>query len=156
MDAFEWDLLKGIPKESANRVLGLGSQRILAPGSTLFSLGDEATHLFLVVRGKANLTLPIRLEGTHKSAVVEERSPGQLLGWSGIIPPHRYTLQAITPVETELLALPRTPLLELFSSEPELGYAVLSNIARIIGQRLQLFQTMWVREMQRAVEGRSV
>ena len=155
MDAGDWDLLRGIPKESANRVLDLGSQRILAPGSTPFGLGDEATHLFLVVRGKANLTLPIRLEGSHESAVVEERTPGQFLGWSGLIPPHRYTLQAVTPVETELLALPRSDLLKLFSSEPELGYAVLSNVARIIGQRLQMFQTMWVREMQRAVEGRS-
>jgi CRP-like cAMP-binding protein len=64
-------------------------------------------------------------------------------------------LQASVPEKTELLALPREALLELFSHEPSLGYQVFRNVARVIGQRLQLFQTMWIREMQRAIESRS-
>ena len=31
----------------------------------------------------------------------------------------------------------------------------MSNLGRIIGQRLQLFQAMWAREMQRLVEMRN-
>jgi hypothetical protein len=29
---------------------------------------------------------------------------------------------------------------------------VASNLARIVGQRLTIFQTMWIRELQRVVE----
>jgi hypothetical protein len=32
------------------------------------------------------------------------------------------------------------------------GYAVSLNLAAVIGERLQLFQAMWLREMQRTVE----
>jgi hypothetical protein len=41
-----------------------------------------------------------------------------------------------------------------FSENPQAGYAVSMNLASVIGERLQLFQTMWVREMQRMVEAR--
>jgi hypothetical protein len=42
----------------------------------------------------------------------------------------------------------------MFSASPEVGYAVTLNLAAVIGQRLQVFQTMWLREMQRVVEMR--
>ena len=87
--------------------------------------------------------------------LVEARLPGQTLGWSGLIPPHVYTLKAVAAMETELLVLPRSSLLSHFSDHPRVGYTVLSNLAMTIGERLQLFQTIWVREMQRTVGSRS-
>jgi hypothetical protein len=35
------------------------------------------------------------------------------------------------------------------------GYAVTRNLAAVIGQRLQVFQAMWLREMQRVIDTRS-
>lgn len=156
MATADWDLLEGIPREDVTRVLALGSSKTLPEGTVLFALGDQATHLFLVVGGRVSLTLPLRVGGAHRDGLVEERLAGQFLGWSGLIPPHQYTLQAVASEKTELLALPRTALLDLFSDEPQLGYAILTNVARVIGRRLQVFQTMWIREMQRSLESRSV
>lgn len=156
MATAEWDLLEGIPEEDVTRVLSLGSSKTLSKGTVLFALGDQATHLFLVVGGTVSLTLPLRVGGAQKDGMVEERLPGQFLGWSGLIPPHQYTLQAAAASETELLALPRTALLELFSADPRLGYSILTNLARVLGRRLQVFQTIWIREMQRSLENRSV
>jgi len=51
-----------------------------------------------------------------------------------------------------LLALSRQALRDHFASHPAVGYAVALNLATVIGQRLQLFQAMWLREMQRTVE----
>lgn len=154
MSLQSWDLLADIPEDGRRAVLDLGASRALPAGTVVFGLGDEASELFLVVTGKVNLTLPVHLEGKHLDATVEERLPGQLLGWSGLVPPHRYTLRAVATEETELLALPRAALLDLFAARPELGYAVLSNVAAVIGRRLQIFQTMWIREMQRVIETR--
>jgi hypothetical protein len=50
--------------------------------------------------------------------------------------------------------LSREALNELLRAAPDLGYAVSRNLATLIGERLQIFQTMWVREMQRSVEMR--
>ena len=84
--------------------------------------------------------------------LVEERMPGQMLGWSALIPPHRFTLNATAPLATELVALPRPALLDHFATHPQVGYTVLTNLAAIIGHRLQVLQAMWLREMQRVIE----
>ena len=78
-----------------------------------------------------------------------------MVGWSGLIPPHRFTLQARAAVDTELLALPGPTLRTLLLEKPEVGYPVVSNLARIVGERLTIFQTMWIRELQRSVENQS-
>ena len=78
--------------------------------------------------------------------------PGHLLGWSGLIPPHRFTVKASAAENTELLALTRAPLLAHFEGNPKVGHIVFSNLARIVGQRLQVFQTLWIREMQHVVK----
>jgi CRP-like cAMP-binding protein len=146
------DLLAGLSDEDAGRVLALGSRVTISGGSELFRLGDEADRIFLIRRGRIRLTLPMQVRGRPESILVEECAAGQTVGWSALIPPYRLTLTAIAPLETELIALSREALNELLRAAPDLGYAVSRNLAALIGQRLQIFQTMWVREMQRSVE----
>ena len=146
------DLLAGLPDEDAGRVLALGSRLTISGGSELFRLGDEADRIFLIRRGRIRLTLPMQVRGRSESVLLEECAAGQTVGWSALIPPYRFTLTATAPLETELIALSREALNELLRTTPDLGYAVSRNLAALIGQRLQIFQTMWVREMQRSVE----
>lgn len=148
----EPDLLKGLNNEQMAQALALASRISLPGGSELFGLGAEADRLFLIDRGRVRLTLPMQLRGQDQDILVEERSSGQTVGWSALIPPYRFTLKATTVVDTELIALSRESLRALFAAFPEIGYTVSVNLAAVIGQRLQLFQTMWLREMQRVVE----
>lgn len=149
------DLLSGFSPSEVERVLALGTRRIIPTGASLFRLGDPAEHLFLTERGRIRLTLPMQVRGREENILVEERSPGQTVGWSALIPPYRFTLTASVPLETEVIALPREALREYFASNPHAGYQVALNLAVVMGHRLQLFQTMWMREMQRTVEVRS-
>lgn len=145
------DLLAGIAPAEAQSVLALGTMVNLGAGGVLFELGDVADAVYLIRRGRIALTLPLQVSGEHQDVFIEERAPGQTLGWSALIPPFRFTLKATAPLESELLALPRAPLLEYFAERPHVAYAVSLNLAAIIGQRLQVFQAMWLREMQRLV-----
>jgi len=148
----QWELLSGLVAEDGEKVLALGIRKTLAEGDILFSLGAEATHIYLVERGGMNLTMPVRIGGIQKEMTVEDRGQGQSLGWSALIPPHRFTLQAQAREPTQLLAISRADLFEFSSRNPAAGYTVISNLARVVGQRLQIFQAMWIREMQRYVE----
>jgi CRP-like cAMP-binding protein len=94
----------------------------------------------------------MRVRDRDEDILIEERTAGQTLGWSALIPPNRFTLTATALVQTEVIALPRTALLEHFARTPEVGYAVTRNVAAVVGQRLQVFQAMWLREMQRVVK----
>jgi len=148
------DLLKGLEEEEAGRVLALGKRVVLTTGAELFHLGDPAACMYLVARGRLRLTLPMQVRSQDEDVMVEERSAGQTVGWSALIPPHRFTLTATAPLETEVIALPREALNGYFAAHPETGYTVSLNLASVIGHRLQLFEAMWVREIQRMVEMR--
>lgn len=146
------DLLMRLSTDEAGQILALGSRTIVRSGQDLFQLGDAAESIYLVERGRIKLTLPMQVRGRTEDVFVEERNPGQTVGWSALIPPYRFTLKATAPLETEVIALARDALLDYFTAHPAVGYTVSINLAAVIGQRLQLFQAMWLREMQRMVE----
>ena len=148
----ESELLRDIGHDAARRVLSLGTSAILPAGEVLFDLGGDADRLFIIQRGRISLTLPMKIESRAVDVLVEEKLAGEVVGWSAIIPPHRFTLKAAAAVETELLAIPREALLARLAGEPALGYGLTRAVARIMGQRLQLFQAMWLRQMQRLLE----
>lgn len=151
----DYDLLKGLEPSDVERTLALGSRIRLASGAELFRLGIQADYLYVVSRGQVNLTLPMKVRGQETDVLVEERTAGQTVGWSALIPPHRFTLRATVPVETEVIAFARYALEKFLAGEPRIGYMVSLNLAAVIGQRLQLFQAMWLREVARMVELRA-
>ena len=149
------ELLKDLTADEVERILALGTRIAVPSGTSLFRLGDPAERLFLIERGQIRLTLPMRVRGREEDVFVEERTAGQTVGWSALIPPHKFTLAATAPLETEVTALPREELRKYLAGNPTLGYKITLNLAIVIGHRLQLFQAMWLREMQRTVEAHS-
>jgi CRP/FNR family transcriptional regulator, cyclic AMP receptor protein len=146
------DLLNGLSSAEAEQVLELGTRMIVPSGTLLFRLGDSADRLFLIECGGVRLTLPMEIRGQDKDILVEERLPGQTVGWSALIPPYRFTLSATASSDTEVIALPRESLREYFAAHPAAGCKLSLNLAVVIGHRLQLFQTIWLREMGRTVQ----
>ena len=146
------DVLVGIAEKEAAEVLALGSRIALSAGQVLFSLGDAAHSLYVVERGRIALTLPMTVRDKEQDVLIEERSPGQSLGWSALVPPNRFTLKATAAVDTEVVALSRAALFDHFAAHPGAGYAVMRNLSAVVGHRLQVMQAMWLREVQRVVE----
>ena len=150
------DLTRGLRDDEAAQVLALGSRLAIPSGGELFRLGAEADSLYIIERGRIALTLPMQVQGHEQDILVEERLPGQTVGWSALIPPHRFTLKATAPLETDVLVLTRAGLQDYFAKFPAVGYVVTHNLASVVGQRLQVFQAMWLREMQRVIELRAL
>lgn len=147
-----YELMNGLASAEVEQVLGLGTTLSAPAGTTLFRLGEAADRLFLTTRGRIRLTLPLQIRGHEENILTEEISAGQTVGWSAVIPPCVFTLTATTLLESELIVLPREALQAFSIAHPAAGCKIAQNLAFVIGHRLQLFQTMWLREMQRTVE----
>ena len=116
------ELLNGLSSAEAEQVLKLGTRMVVPAGTSLFRLGDPADRLFLVERGRIKLTLPMSVRGPEEDTFVEERAPGQAVGWSALIPPYRFTLTATAALyDAEVIALPREALLTYFAGNPAPG-----------------------------------
>ncbi len=146
------DLLAKLTPEQAGQVMALGTRITVGRGEGLFRLGDTADRVFVIQRGRIRLTLPMQVRGRDEHVLVEESGPGETIGWSALTPPYRFTLTATAPLETEVIAISREALQSHFEAFPAVGQTVSLNLASVIGERLQVFQTMWLREMQRTVE----
>jgi CRP/FNR family transcriptional regulator len=145
------ELFRGLDESEIAAINALAQRVRLGAGEVLFRLGDEATWLYSIQWGRISLTLPMQVRNRDENVLIEERLPGQTVGWSAVIPPHHVTMTASALAETELLAIPRDPLLHLLEARPDLGYRVVRNVGGVIGHRLQVLQAMWLREMQRFV-----
>ena len=146
------ELLKGLPDDDAAWIVALGHPMRLSASQVLFNLGAPADSIYVIRQGRIALTLPMQVGGREQDVMVEERAPGQTVGWSALIPPHRFTLKASAAVDSEVVALGREALSGHFAAHPALGYAVSRNLGSVVGHRLQVMQAMWLREVQRVVE----
>ena len=152
MNTPQTDLLQGLSPDEVEQALSLGTRITLASGKELFHLGQEADRLYIIARGRLRLTMPMQVRGRQENVLVEEQGPAETVGWSALIPPYRFTLTATAALETEVVALSREALRSLFSEYPAIGCTLSLNLAAVVGQRLQLFQAMWAREVERMIE----
>ena len=133
------------------RLLAVARQQHCHQGECLFLLGDHADRLYVVLRGKVELTFPLSFGGVVRDVPVESKTPGSALGWSALVKPHRFTLSARAAETSELAAFLRQDLLRVFEAEPRIGCVVMRHIAEVVGRRLLQVQALWARELQRAV-----
>ena len=110
---------QGSPEEDGRERAGARARALALPaGAVLFHLGDAADSLFLVERGRIALTLPMQVRGQRGGRPDRGAAPGPDLGWSALIPPHRFTLKATAPSTPRCSRSPRTALLEHFARAP--------------------------------------
>ncbi len=149
------ELLNGLSSAEADQILALGTRMTVPSGGSLFRLGDAADRLFLIERGRIRLTFPMLVRGREEEVLMEEKLPGETVGWSALVPPYRFTLSATAPLETEVIALQRERFCAYCESSPAVGFRISMNLAILVAQRLQLVQAMWMREIERTVEQKS-
>ena len=146
------ELLAGLEPQHITALVNLADTVSLQSGTRLFSLGDRADNLYVVLSGRVLLSLPLNIKGGPQDVFVEEKRPGEILGWSALVPPHRFTLSASARMDSTLAVFRQDQLKELFEQVPALGHTVILNLATVLGNRLHKVQAMWVREVQRGLD----
>jgi CRP/FNR family transcriptional regulator, cyclic AMP receptor protein len=131
--ANEVALLVGRPQSDWAKVLAHTETRRFSPGETIITAGETDRTLYLLTEG----SLGVRLDGqTNKTfkAIDAPSVVGEVAFLDG--GPRSATLFAIT--EGELLRLRMESFETLAAREPELGRAILFDLARIVTARLRL------------------
>ena len=109
-------------------------------GDRLFKEGDPADKFYLVRHGLIALEQYVPNRGM---LAVETIGPGEIAGWSWLVPPHRWQLSARAVEPTRAIELDGACLRGKCDDDPELGYVLLSRISGELVQvitraRLQL------------------
>lgn len=150
MDA---EVFGGLDGRCVEALASAAEARTLDGGEVLFRLGEDATRLYVVGSGQLELTLPISIESEARELRIETRGPRSTVGWSALIPPHRFTLSAHAVGQVEVFGLTRGALEAAFQEDPHSGYLFMKHVCTGIGQRLAQMQALWARELRHAVGG---
>jgi CRP-like cAMP-binding protein len=117
-------------------------------GDKLFTEGDDAIHLWVVVEGSVDLRfeLPDRSPTSGKMTIdsveVEEKEPeAKVLGWSCFVPPHKMRLSAYCVTKCcKIVRVLKSDLLQLFNNDALMGYLFMSYMIKVVGFRFHQFQ----------------
>ncbi len=136
----------GLPEDDLARLVPLAEEITCAAGNLLFKEGEDASRLYILLSGKVNVQVqPIAL--TQPLTVVSLSSAGQLVGWSGFMPPSYYTASAVCLEDTRLLAFDGAAFNRVLDENPALGLVIMRRIAGVISQRLRSIQSVVLKNL---------
>lgn len=127
----EVDLFRNLSGDQISAVVALGRSLRISAGQTLGEGGETREKLFVIIDGEARLTAHADIgEIVVRIAGPEESFPlAVLLGEGSLITAG----EALT--DMELLEIPRAPLLDLCSRNPQIGMGIYSAIAKLFANR---------------------
>jgi CRP-like cAMP-binding protein len=127
---------------SRGRVISSGA------GYTLFDRGQNADELMILQEGVVELRFPVQILGVTRAVTMEVKQAGDVVGWSALITPYRFTLSARTASKCILTGISRDSLQAFFETDPQTGYVFMRNLAGVVGRRLQAMQAIWMHDLQ--------
>lgn len=139
----------GLNQEHLATIANVSDELTAEPGSRFFNEGDELDSLYLVLEGIAAVVLEVpdenveqpvsgQLTGklTTRDVVIGAIGPGEVFGWSALVPPHRATSSAKATTRCRVVTFDRRKLELALEADPAFGYQIMQRIARVISDRL--------------------
>jgi CRP-like cAMP-binding protein len=125
------DLLRGLGKEFVKAVMDFAHKEDHKRGFLLFREGDRATHFFILLKGRVNITLG---ETGHTVYTVDH--PGEAFGLSSLIGRERYIASAECKEPTKLLRFSAKEFEKVIEADPVNSLAFFRRLAGALGARL--------------------
>ncbi|HET9697370.1 MAG TPA: Crp/Fnr family transcriptional regulator [Terriglobales bacterium] len=110
------------PAELASALHPYGSAMTHPGGKVLFSRGEKAHGLFLLLSGSARLSIP--------GALDRSVGPGSLLGVPGTLSKGIYSLSAELLEESQVLFVPSERVAALLAERPAIGFQMVQLLSR--------------------------
>jgi CRP-like cAMP-binding protein len=95
--------------------------------------GDETGVFAVMVRGRVALRMRVPERGPVTILTVE---PGDVVGWSALVPPHRSTSTAVATEATTLIVFEARALRRLLEADLALAATLYPRLLEAIGRRL--------------------
>jgi CRP-like cAMP-binding protein len=130
----EHAFLENLAPRHLKTLVECASECKLPVGHDLWRQGEEANGFYLVHWGEIAVGLDIPHQGFLR---LDTLGPGDVLGWSWFLAPHRSHFDARTMTPVEALLFDTTRLRKLCEQDRELRCELLSRIAPIIVRRLE-------------------
>lgn len=127
------EFFAGLEPDQLAALAAIATDVEFAAGEAIFEEGGEADAAFAIVEGSVALELDVSHRGHH---IVQTLHEGEVLGWSWLFPPHRWSFGALALDPTHLIRFDAGQLRQLQDEDHVLGYEVMKRFAQVMTSRL--------------------
>jgi len=124
----------GLEKRHIQFIVGCATNMHFAEDAIIFREGDPADHFYFVREGLVAIELMVPQRGFTTLQTV---GPGDVVGWSWLLPPYRWHFAARTSQPTRALAFDAKCLRAKCEDDHDLGYELFKRFSRVIAERLE-------------------
>jgi len=123
----------GLSPEAVTRLAAIAEVRDLGPGELVIREGQVAESLGIVLAGRVALRMLVPERGMVTILTVE---PGDVVGWSAVVPPYRGTDDAVAIEPVRLLQFPGDALRLLLRADNALAASLYPRLLQAVSRRL--------------------
>lgn len=133
------ELFGNLEEEELARLAPLCSDYVVVEDAMVFTEGGKASHIYVLKEGKLALQKAIRTPNARspRRTTVAFCNPEEIVGWSSLVDPFKYTLSAVAWNSSRLIRIDSRQLRKLLESHPEMGFKVMSSLSSVFSRRLK-------------------
>ncbi|MEM0440613.1 MAG: Crp/Fnr family transcriptional regulator [Candidatus Caldarchaeum sp.] len=125
---------KGLDEEKINALASIGSLARYTAGQKIFEENEVHRKFYLIVYGQIALYFYIPGRGEFRFETI---GPGQVLGWSSLVPPFKKTAGAIVLENTLSIVFDSEKILRMIEADKGFGCEIYRRIIEVVGDRLK-------------------
>lgn len=147
-------IFQGLNQAQLAKISKLCEEAEFEAGSKLFKQGEDAVYLWIVMEGQVDLRYDVAGNGCAEANTISSIPPTGALGWSSFTSQNQYRLTGVCGDRPcKLIKIERQGLRQLFETDPDIGYAVISNVATVVGTRFHELQEEAARQRGQDILG---
>jgi len=142
------EIFLGLADNELQKIVELPScrERICQPKEVIFRAGEPAEHLYIIEEGQVDLIVKIAASpDSAEQMVVCTIGKGGIFGWPAVVPPHIFTMTAISKGASKVIAIGGAEVRALFKQHPDIGYEVTQSLLRVIASRFRTIEGLLIK-----------
>jgi CRP/FNR family cyclic AMP-dependent transcriptional regulator len=140
----------GLSMDQINALAKVANEETVDTGHTFLREDEEICCFYVTLEGAVAIVFELPERGVEhtvseqfarklktKDVVISTVGPGEVFGWSGLVPPHKATATAKALTPCRVISFDCRELRSNFEEDCRFGYLMMQKAAQLIGQRLR-------------------
>ncbi|MBF0378577.1 MAG: cyclic nucleotide-binding domain-containing protein [Desulfamplus sp.] len=135
------EIFKGLDNDQLEEIKNYCDIKEFRKGDKIFSEGDDATHLCIVLEGQVDLRFDLPHSPTSEKNTISSVQQGKAFQWSTFVAPHKTRLSSYCASRAcKIVRVDGKSLKSLCEKNSKAGYVMMSNLAGVVGNRFYKLQ----------------
>jgi signal transduction histidine kinase len=132
------ELFHNLTDDELDRLLPICQEQSYESGTVMFCEGGQCNYVQTLKSGRVALETDLALSRSSvERATIDVLSEGSSFCWSALMEPRVLTSSGRCLEKTEIIALDGDKLKAILEANPEMGYRVANNLAKVVARRQQ-------------------